>query len=139
MRPFKKKASNNLREETIRNTKGINKTKQRITVAFFVSTDGGKVGKPIIIWKSKKPRCFKRANAASKPGHASYFADAKSWMQIDIMEKVLQKLNNIMKLENRKILWFLDNPLVHPETWRGNTITLKLYFIRRTQLQVCSH
>ena len=37
-----------------------------MTVAFFVSADGGKVDKPIIIWKSKKPHCFKHTNAASK-------------------------------------------------------------------------
>ena len=36
-------------------TKGGKKSKQRITVAFFVSADGGKVGKPIAIWRSKKP------------------------------------------------------------------------------------
>ena len=37
-----------------------------MTVAFFVSADGGKVDKPIVIWKSKKPRRFKRTNVASK-------------------------------------------------------------------------
>ena len=46
--------------------KGGKKPKQRMTVAFFVSGDGGKVDKPIVIWKSKKTRCFKRTNAASK-------------------------------------------------------------------------
>ena len=80
------------------------KSKQRMTVAFFVSADGGKVYKPIVIWKSKKPRCFKRTNAASKLKQVSYFADAKSWMQNDIIEKVLKKLNYIMKLENRQYI-----------------------------------
>ena len=41
------------------------KLRQRITVAFFVSADGGKVNKPIVIWNRKKPRCFKRKNTAS--------------------------------------------------------------------------
>ena len=36
-----------------------------MTVAFFVSADGGKVNKPIVIWNRKKPVCFKRKNAAS--------------------------------------------------------------------------
>ena len=75
-----------------------------MTVAFFVSADGGKVYKPIVIWKSKKTRCFKRTNAASKLQQVSYFADAKSWMQNDLMEKVLKKLNYIMKLENRQCI-----------------------------------
>ena len=43
--------------------KGGKKSKKRMTVA---SVDGGKVDKPIAIWKSKKTRCFKRRNAASK-------------------------------------------------------------------------
>ena len=37
-----------------------------MTVAFFVSGGGEKVVKQIMIWKSKNPRCFKPANAASK-------------------------------------------------------------------------
>ena len=90
-----------------------------MAVAFFVSADGGKVDKLIVIWKTKKPRCFKRTNAASKLKQVSYFADAKSWMQIDIIEKVLEKLNYIMKLENRNVLLFLDNAPVHPENLVG--------------------
>ena len=63
--------------------KGAKKSKQRMIVAFFARADGGKVDKPIVIWKSKKPRCFKRTNAASNLKQVSYFADAKLWMQID--------------------------------------------------------
>ena len=33
-------------------TKGGKNSKQRITVAFFVSADGGKAGKPIVIWRT---------------------------------------------------------------------------------------
>ena len=39
-----------------------------MTVAFFVSADGGKVGKPIVIWKSKNPQCFRKANATTNRG-----------------------------------------------------------------------
>ena len=38
--------------------KGGKKSKHRITVAFFVSASGIKE-KPIVIWKSKNPRCLK--------------------------------------------------------------------------------
>ena len=86
-----------------------------MTVAFCIIGDGGKVDKTIVIWKSKKPRCFKRTNAASKLKQVSYIADAKSWMQIYITEKVLEKLNYIMKLENEIVLLFLNNAPVHPE------------------------
>ena len=43
---------------------GGKKSKQKMTVYFFVSAKGGKVDKPILIWKSRKPRYFKRINAA---------------------------------------------------------------------------
>ena len=39
-------------------TKGGKKLKQRVTIAFFDSTGGGKFGKPILIWKSRNPWWF---------------------------------------------------------------------------------
>ena len=54
--------------EKEKNRKVEKKSKQRLTVVFFISADGGKVCKPIVIWKSKKSRCFKRANTISKLG-----------------------------------------------------------------------
>ena len=42
-------------------TKGLaqrKNSKQRITDEFFVSTDGRKVVKPIMIWRSKKASVF---------------------------------------------------------------------------------
>ena len=106
---------------------------QRMTVAFSISADGGKVGKQVIICKSKKKkkkkvRCFKRANAASKLRRVSYFANAKSWMQIDIMKKVLQKLNNVMKLENQNILLFMDTT---PERPVGKYSKIRVVFLPR--------
>ena len=109
--------------------KGGKKSKQRMTAAFFVSADGGKVDKPIVICKSKKPRCFKRTNAASKHKQVSYFVDAKSWIQIDIIEKVLEKLNCIMKLGNRNVLLFLNNAPVHPENLVGKCSNIKILFL----------
>ena len=46
--------------------KGEKKSKQRMTAAFFIIAEGGKVDKPKVIWKIKKQSCFKRINAASK-------------------------------------------------------------------------
>ena len=37
-----------------------------------------KVGKPIVIWRSKKPRCFRLAIAAGKLAEFSHFDDFKS-------------------------------------------------------------
>ena len=70
-----------------KNSKGGKESKQRITVAFFVSADREKVGKPIVIWQSTIPRYFQFAKAANKLSEVMYFADSKSWMQVEIMEK----------------------------------------------------
>ena len=48
------------------NIKVETKSKQRMTVAFFVSTDGGNADNPIVIWKSNKTHCFKCTNSVSK-------------------------------------------------------------------------
>ena len=76
--------------------------------------------------KSKKKSCFKRINAASKRKQVSYFADAKLWMQADIIGKVLEQINYIMKLENRNVLLFLNNAQVHPENLVGKCSNIKI-------------
>ena len=76
----------------------------------------------------EKPRCFKSSNAALKLEQVSYFADSKSWMQINIMENVLGKLNK-MKVEKRNVLLFLDNAPVHPEGLQGKYSNIKVVFL----------
>lgn len=110
-------------------SKGGKKSKQRMTVAFFVSADGGKVGKPIVIWKSKTPRCFKKAIAADTLSKIMYFSDQKSWMQVEIMEKILETLNNQMVKEKRKVILFLDNATVHPPSLVDKYSNIKVVFL----------
>ena len=50
-------------------------------------------------------------------------------MQIDVIEKVLEKLNYIVKLENRNVLLFLDNAPVHPENPVGKYTNVKIAFL----------
>ena len=79
--------------------------------------------------EKQKTRSFKRSNAALKLEQVSYFADTKSWMQINIMENVLDKLNNKMKVEKRNALLFLDNAPVHPEGLQGKYSNIKVVFL----------
>ena len=109
-------------------TKGGKKSKQRITVAFFVSADEGKVGKPIMIWQSKKPRCFRLASASDKLAEVSYFDDFKSWMQVEITEKVLDTLNHQMRKQGRKVILFLGNATVHPTSLIDMYSNIKIVF-----------
>lgn len=79
---FKLLPSKNLAQKG-KNTKGGKRSKHRIAVTFFVSEDGGKVGKSIaiVIWQSKKLSCFRLASAPDKLVEVSFFEDSKSWMQ----------------------------------------------------------
>ena len=45
--------------EKAKSKKGGKKAQVCLMVGFFVNADGQKVDEPVIIWKSKKPRCFK--------------------------------------------------------------------------------
>ena len=54
------------------------KSKQRFTVAFFVNAAGEKIDEPVVIWKSKKPRCFKRLSDKSRPADVHYISNPKS-------------------------------------------------------------
>ena len=47
--------------------KGGKKSKQKFTIAFFVNAVREKIDEPVVIWKSKKPRCFKRLSDKSRP------------------------------------------------------------------------
>ena len=99
-------------------SKGGKKSKQRITVAFFVSADREKVGKPIVIWQNKTPRCFQLASATDKLSEVMHFADSKSSMQVEIMEKFLETLNRQMVKEERNVILFLENATVRiPLHW----------------------
>lgn len=103
--------------------KGGKKSKQRITVGFFVSADGEKVGKLIVIWRSKKPRPFLLARAAD------ILKDPKLWMQVEIIEKVLENLNRQMVREDRKAILFLDSTTVHPPPLIGKYSNIKVLFL----------
>ena len=55
-------------------------------------------------------------------------------MKIDIVEKVLDKLNYIMNLENRNVLLFLDNPPVHPEDLVGKYSNIKIVYLPKNTI-----
>ncbi|XP_054706997.1 tigger transposable element-derived protein 4-like [Uloborus diversus] len=61
--------------------------------------------KPVMIGKSKKPRCF----AGVKSFPVDYEANTKSWMTAEFFEKWLKNLDRKMSSQNRKIVLFVDN------------------------------
>ena len=96
--------------------KGGKKSKQRFTIAYFVNTAREKIDEPVVTWKSKKPRCFKRLSDKSRPVVAHYFSNPKSWMTSDVMQTVLTRFNRKLLLEQRKVVLILDNATCHPKS-----------------------
>ena len=85
-----------------------------MTVAFIVSATGGKVTEPIVIWKSKIPRCFRYLEDKSRPANLHYFSNEKLWMNTDIMVKILSMLDAKMKSQNRNVI-----APCHPPGFKG--------------------
>ena len=106
--------------------KGGKKSKQRVTVAFFVTAAGNKE-KPVFIWESETPRCLKRFDKSVLP--VSYFNQSKAWMTGQIMEVVLGKLNRRLSASKRSILLFMDNAGCHPEDLNGKFSNIKVVFL----------
>ena len=111
--------------------KGGKKTKQRLTVTFFVNAVGERVDQPIVIWKSQLPRCFKKLKDTSRPVNVHYFSNPKSWMTSEVMEAVLARFNRKLILEDRKVILFLDNATRHPESMIGQFLQIKIVFLAK--------
>ena len=86
-----------------------------------------------MIWRSKTPRCFHLASAADKLGEVMYFADSKSWMQVEIMKKVLETLKQMVK-EERNVILFLDNATVHPTSLVDEFSNIKVVFLPKNTI-----
>ena len=114
--------------------KGGKKSKERLTVAFFVSSSEFKICKPAVIGKSKVPRCFRKLPNSSKPYGMQYFHSKKAWLSTEIMIQVLTATVRKLDAANRKVFLFLNNAPFHPETLQGNLKNLKN---TTSQLQPC--
>ena len=71
---------------------------------------------PLVVWWSKKPRCFKNIKRLSKPHGIYYYSNWKAWMNTEIMTSILGKINLQMEIAKRNIILFMDNALCHPES-----------------------
>lgn len=95
---------------------GGKNSKQRITVLLGANQTGTVKLKPLVIGKSKNPRCFK--GIQSFP--TDYTFNRKAWMKSDVFGKWLSDLDKQMKKKKKKILMFVDNCSAH-----GDIPTLK--------------
>ena len=109
--------------------KGGKKSKVRLTVAFFVAADGSFVSEPVVIWKSKTPRCLKNLKDKHRPSNVHYFSSKKAWMTTELMETILMRIDRKFQYEDRKVLLFLDNAPSHPETLQSKLRNIKLIYL----------
>ena len=78
---------------------GGKRSKERITVALTMSMTGEKL-KPLVIAKSRQPRCFKGIDSSKLPVH--YKFNKKSWMKSSIFEVWIKTVDRQMKRERKK-------------------------------------
>jgi len=83
-------------------------SKQRLTVLLGASMSGEKL-KPLVIGKSKKPRCFK--NVKSLP--VEYDANSNAWMTTTIWERHIRKLDSQFLRQKRNVVIIIDNCTAH--------------------------
>ena len=98
---------------------GGKRSKERITIALCASMDGEKV-RPLVIGKSRAPRCFNKLKPGSLP--VSYKYNKKAWMTSAIFQEWVTELNKSMKCQGRKILLFIDNAPSHPDLHFSNVV-----------------
>nr|XP_006010436.1 PREDICTED: tigger transposable element-derived protein 6-like [Latimeria chalumnae] len=91
---------------------GGKKTKEHLTSLLCPKQTGSHKVKPLMIGKSKNPRCFK--NVRTFP--TDYKNSANAWMTQRIFEKWLHSFNNTMKERNKKVLLLMDNATCHDVT-----------------------
>lgn len=90
---------------------GGKKSKKRVTVLLCANADGSDKLTPLVIGKSRRPRCFN--NISTLP--LQYEANAKSWMTASLFEKWLKAWDKRLGTCNRQVVLVLDNCPSHPK------------------------
>ena len=88
---------------------GEKKSNFRFTGMTAASATGEKLP-TFVIWKSKNPRCFK--NVKHLP--CEYKSQKESWMNSEIFEEWVRKLDRKFRADDRKIALIIDNYPAHP-------------------------
>ncbi|XP_057316743.1 tigger transposable element-derived protein 4-like [Hydractinia symbiolongicarpus] len=101
---------------------GGKKSKLRFTGMAAASATGEKLPM-FVIGKSKKPRCFN--NIKHLP--CQYTSQKKSWMDSEIFENWVRKLDQKFRVDGRKIVLIIDNCPAHPSI--SNLTNIHLVFL----------
>ena len=102
---------------------GGKKKKERVTVLLGANMDGSHKLKPLVIGKSKVPRCLKDIKMSSLP--VTYTNSPNAWMDRAIWSEFLKSFNRKMGMERREVLLFVDNCSAHKTDIQLKNITIK--------------
>ena len=81
---------------------------------------------PVITGESALPRCFKSLKDKNRPCRAHYFNNKKAWMDSELMQSILRRLNRRFVAEKRNILLFMYNAPCHPPDLVGMFSNIKV-------------
>ncbi|XP_008302761.1 tigger transposable element-derived protein 6 [Stegastes partitus] len=101
--------------------KGTKRCKDRISVGLCANADGSEKLTPVVIHKSKKPRCFHGFNPNT---FVDYYANKKAWMTPLVFQEFIEQLERKMRMKKRKIILLVDNSPSH------NVTGLELNYVR---------
>jgi hypothetical protein len=99
---------------------GCKTSKERVTILLCTSATGIKF-KPVVVGKSKNPRCFKGVDTKSHGLH--YFHSKNAWVTGKIFKKWLGRVDRFLKKRREKAIMFVDN-------FAGHKVAKKLRFLR---------
>ncbi|XP_034250180.1 tigger transposable element-derived protein 6-like [Thrips palmi] len=113
---------------------GNKQSRARLTILLGCNADGTDKLRPLVIGKAKNPRCF--AKIRSLP--CDYSDQVNAWMTTDECTRWLEKLNNKMRIQKRKIVLLFDNCPSHPQQIQLSNVKM-VYLPKNTtsKLQPC--
>ncbi|GBN76707.1 Tigger transposable element-derived protein 6 [Araneus ventricosus] len=104
---------------------GEKQSKARITVMLGANMTGHQKLKPLVIGRSKNPRCFKGAKSLE----VDYDFNKKSWMTSKICEKWDQQSDKRLITVCRKIAFVFDNCPAHAKEINPKLKNVKVFYI----------
>ena len=122
--------------------RGENKVKSdALSHPSSVAANGSKVCDPIVVWRSKKPRCFKKSKNIYHLHGVHYFGNAKAWITTEIMQEILKMLDEKMIAEGRNIFAFLRQRTHASRHSSGRFKNIKMEFLPKnttSRMQSCN-
>ena len=108
-------------------TNGQKGEKTRLTYGFCVNGTGTDKREPLIIGRSRQPRCFGKRSVRSL-GYDYYF-NKKAWMTRTIWLEWLKRFDEDMQRENRQIILLVDNFSAHIDPIDYDLKAIRLEFL----------